>query len=236
VLLALWSPKGGSGTSVFAAACALVLARDATGARLADLAGDQPAIFGFAADPETGLAEWLGAGPEAPVDALERLAHPAAPGVVLLPRGDASRPLAPLPAAEAGAALAVALRDGPVPTVVDAGDATAPAHRALVEIADVSIIVVRGCYLALRRAVHSPLLQRAAGAVLMEEQGRSLGTAELRDVLDVPVLGRIPVKPPVARAVDAGVLAARLPELLARPTVRVLSRLGLLSEHRGQAA
>jgi hypothetical protein len=236
VLLALWSPKGGSGTSVFAAACALVLARDAAGARLADLAGDQPAIFGLAADPETGLAEWLAAGPEAPVEALERLAHPAAPGVVLLPRGEAARPLSPVPAAEAGAALAVALRDGPVPTIVDAGDGVAAAPRALVEIADVSIVVVRGCYLALRRAVHSPLLSRAAGAVLIEEQGRSLGTAELRDVLDVPVLARVPVKAPISRAVDAGVLAARLPDLLARPAARLLSRLGVLSEHRGEAA
>jgi MinD superfamily P-loop ATPase len=47
VLLALWSPKGGSGTSVLAAACALVLGRRG-GARLADLDGDQPALFGLA--------------------------------------------------------------------------------------------------------------------------------------------------------------------------------------------
>jgi Flp pilus assembly CpaE family ATPase len=40
MLLALWSPKGGSGTSVLAAACALVLARHGAGARLADLGGD----------------------------------------------------------------------------------------------------------------------------------------------------------------------------------------------------
>src|SRR6516164_8423946 len=49
MLLALWSPKGGSGTSVLAAAAALVLARGpAGGCQLADLDGDQPAIFGFA--------------------------------------------------------------------------------------------------------------------------------------------------------------------------------------------
>ncbi len=59
MLLTLWSPKGGSGTSVLAAACALVLARRADGARLVDLAGDQPAIFGLPTDPGTGLADWL---------------------------------------------------------------------------------------------------------------------------------------------------------------------------------
>src|SRR6266700_6142645 len=77
VLLALWSPKGGSGTSVLAAACALVLGRRG-GARLADLDGDQPALFGLASEPPTGLVDWLGAGPEAPTDALERLTVEAA--------------------------------------------------------------------------------------------------------------------------------------------------------------
>src|SRR5262245_66504288 len=60
VLLVLWSPKGGSGTSVLAAACALVLGRRG-GARIADLDGDQPALFGLAWDrpPGTGaLLRW----------------------------------------------------------------------------------------------------------------------------------------------------------------------------------
>ena len=236
MLLALWSPKGGSGTSVLVAACALVLARDAQGARVADLAGDQPAIFGLAADPETGLVDWLGAGPEAPADALERLSVTAAPGVTLVPRGSRDRPLAPVAAAESGAALAVALRDGPVPTIADAGSAASPAARALVEVADASVVVVRGCYLTLRRAVHSPLLARAVGVALVDEPGRSLGPSEVRDVLDRPVLARIPYKAPLARSVDAGVLAARLPDPLARPATRLLTRVGVLTERRGEAA
>lgn len=231
MLLALWSPKGGVGTSVLAAACAVVLARKAEGARLADLGGDQPAIFALASEPETGLADWLVAGPEAPVEALARLTVTAAPGIALLSRGGASdRTLAPLPAAEAGAALGVALRDGPVPTIVDAGTATSPAGRALVEVADVSVLVLRGCYLGLRRAVHSPLLGRAAGVALVEEQGRSLGPAEIADVVDLPVLARVPVRASVARAVDAGVLAARLPDALARAAARLLARVDLLAD------
>lgn len=235
MLLALWSPKGGSGTSVVAAACALVLARSG-GARLADFDGDQPAIFGMSADPSPGLADWLAAGPEAPADALDRLAIPVAPEVVLLPRGDVASALTPVASAEAGAALAVLLRDGPVPTVVDAGTALAPAARAVVEVSDASVIVLRGCYLALRRAVHSPLLARSAGVVLVEEQGRSLGPNEVRDVVDRPVLARIPVRYPIARAVDAGVFSARVPDALARPVARVLARIGLSTERHGEAA
>lgn len=236
MLFALWSPKGGSGTSVLAAATALVLARRSDGARLADLDGDLPAILGLVADPPTGLADWLAAGPEAPVDALGRLAVPAAPGVALLPRGSTGRTLAEVPATEAGAALAVALRDGPVPTVVDAGRATAPAARAVVEVADASVVVVRGCYLALRRAVHSPMLARAAGVILVEEPNRSLGAPEVADVLDRPVLARVPVRPAISRAVDAGVLASRLPDALARPVARALVAVDLLTDRRGEAA
>ena len=236
MLLAFWSPKGGSGTSVLAAASALVLARRADGARLADLEGDLPAILGLAADPPTGLNDWLAAGSEAPVEALTRLSVPAAPGVTLVPRGVTDRALGGVPAAEAGAALAVALRDGPVPTVIDAGRATTPAARAVIEVADVSVAVVRGCYLALRRGVHSPLLARSAGVVLVEEPGRSLGAPEVADVLDRPVLARVPIRPAIARAVDAGVLASRLPDALARPVARLLTGLALLPDRRGEAA
>jgi cellulose biosynthesis protein BcsQ len=239
VLLALWSPKGGSGTSVFTASCAIVLARhggSAGAVRVADLDGDQPAIFGLGADPELGLLDWLRAGPEAPLEALDRLLVEVAPGIGLLPRGGGAGALAPVAAAEAGAALAVALGDGPVPTLVDCGTASDPASRAVVEVADVSVVVLRGCYLALRRTVHAPALARTAGAVLVEEQGRSLSARDVSDVLDLPVLARVPVKSTVARTIDAGVLAARLPDLLARPCGDLLQRAGALPGRRGAAA
>jgi cellulose biosynthesis protein BcsQ len=222
VLLALWSPKGGSGTSVLAAACAATLARSGP-CRLADLAGDQPAILGLGADPGTGIAEWLAAGPDAPVDALDRLAVEVAPGLHLVPPGT-RRLLAPHAAAAAGAALAAALRAGPEPCVVDAGRADDPASRMVVEVADAAVVVVRGCYLTLRRAVHVALTLQATGIAFVDEPGRALGAAEARDVLDRPVLTRVPVRPAIARAVDAGILAVRTPEPLARAAARLLER------------
>lgn len=194
MLLALWSPKGGSGTSVLAAACASVLARSG-GCRLVDLAGDQPAVLGLGTDPETGVAQWLAAGPEAPVDALARLATEVAPGLHLIAAG-APRVLAP----------------------------AAAAARMVVEVADASVIVLRGCYLSLRRAVHHPLTRRAVGVAFVDEPGRALGPNEVREVLERPVLTRVPVRGPIARAVDAGVIAVRTPEPLARAAARVLER------------
>ena len=82
------------------------------GCRLADLGGDQPAILGLGADPDTGIAEWLATGPDAPADALDRLAVEVAPGLLLIPPGT-PRLLAPPAAAEAGAALGAALRAAP---------------------------------------------------------------------------------------------------------------------------
>jgi hypothetical protein len=234
-LLTLWSPKGGSGTSVFAAACALVLARG-PGVRLVDLGGDQPAIFGLGADPGRGVADWLDAGPGAPTDALDRLAVDAAPGATLIPYGGERAALAPRPAAEAGAALAVALRDGPVPTLVDAGTAQTPEARALLEVADVTLVVVRGCYLTLRRSVRHPALGRAAGIVVVEEPGRAIGAREIADVLGRPVVARVPARDAIARAVDAGVLAHRLPDAIARPAAGALRAVGLLVHPRGAAA
>jgi hypothetical protein len=242
LLIALWSATGGSGTSVLTAACALVLARQArdaghsSGVRVADLAGDLPAVFGLGVDPEVGLADWLDAGAEAPTEALDRLLTEVASGVALLPRGRGPRTPTILPAPESGAALAVALSEGSSPVLVDCGTAREPAVRALIEVADVAVVVLRGCYLALRRAVHAPALEHTAGVVLLDEPDRSLGAKEIGEVLDLPVLARVPVTGSIARAVDAGVLTTRLPEALARAGSDVMRRVGARAGRRGEAA
>jgi MinD superfamily P-loop ATPase len=226
VLLALWSPKGGSGTSVVAAAVALVAAgRGET--RLADLGGDQPAIFGlplFPSDsgPCDGLSGWLAAGPSTPTEWLDEMTVPVVPGLDLLPRGpDVVAGLSP----EAGAALAVALRDSGV-AVLDTGSGHdhGGAVRAAIEVADMALMVIRPCYLALRRAVGDPRLARSAGAILVEDPGRALDAADVAAVLGLPVVGRIPVRAEIARAVDAGVLRDRLPNPLATAATVVLDR------------
>jgi hypothetical protein len=242
VLLALWSPKGGSGTSVVAAAMALVSAgREET--RLADLGGDQPAILGLplppsssvAAGPSEGLVGWLAAGPSTPTEWLDEMSVPVVPGLALLPRGfgiGADR----LPE-EAGAALAVGLRDGGI-AVLDAGSSRGSDHGAAfaaIEVADTALMVIRPCYLALRRAVADARLARSAGAILVEDPGRALDAADVAAVLNVPVVGRVPVRAEIARAVDAGVLRDRLPNPLATSAAIILDRLADLAGGRWAA-
>ena len=228
MLVCFWSPKGGSGTSVVAAAAALVLARE-TDARIVDLAGDQPAVLGFAHDPVPGLLDWMRAGPGAPSDALDHLAVDVAPRLTLLPAGD---PLGEPPVPEAGAALAVALDADPRPAVCDLGRLDAPALPAFAEVAGISIVVVRGCYLGLRRAVRHPAITEAMGAIVIDEHGRSLGAHDVEDVLGLPVLATIPARTSIARAVDAGVLPTRLPDSLGRPLHHALLQVGCFDDEQ----
>jgi hypothetical protein len=209
--VALWSVKGGSGVTVVAAALASVLARSSPGgAVLADLAGDAPAVLGVPDPPGPGIAEWLAAGPSVPTDGLSRLEVPVAPGISLLPVGAGS-----LDAPGRGEVLAALLGADARPVVADCGTAPTGVHLAVAAAATHSLLVLRPCYLALRRAVASSL--RPSGVVLVEEAGRALGRRDVESALGVPVRAVVAHDPRIARAVDAGLLARRLPGLLERP-------------------
>ena len=122
----------------------------------------------------------------------------------------------------------------PRTTVVDVGvlgAGRAPALHALVEVADASVIVVRGCYLALRRAVRLELTANATGAVFVDEGGRAR-RHDVANVLGVPVLATVSLRATTARAIDAGVLPTRLPDALARPVREVLRRIGGLDHEQ----
>jgi MinD-like ATPase involved in chromosome partitioning or flagellar assembly len=209
MLLACWSSKGGSGTTVVAASLALLLARrGAAGSLLVDLAGDGPAVLGLPEPDGPGLAGWLAAGAEVPADALGRLEVAAGPGLRLLPRGtghlDPSR----------GDVLAALLATDPRAVVIDCGSLPAGVALAVAAGATRSILVTRPCFLALRRALAAPL--RPSEVVLLTEPGRSLTGGDVEDCIGAPVVAEVSVDPAVARAVDAGLLSARLPRGLAR--------------------
>ena len=218
MLIACWSVKGGSGTTVVAASLALLLASSASGVLLADLAGDAPAVLGLPEPAGDGLYDWLDAAADAA--ALDRLAIDAAPGLSLIPRGrvtsfggaGSGRSQLPEPH-ERMTALAAALAARSSPCVADLGVISSQSAQ-LAASATSSLLVIRPCYLALRRAVAAPV--RPSGVVLVDEPARALGRHDVEDVLGVPVVATVAFDPAVSRAVDAGLLAARLPRQLAR--------------------
>ncbi|MCE9621759.1 MAG: hypothetical protein K8R99_05375 [Actinomycetia bacterium] len=205
-----WSAKGGSGTTVIAAALALVLSqRSAT--TVVDLAGDLPAALGIAEPAGPGVRDWM-ASPTGDAAALERLRVPVSDTLQLLPLGSA-------PATnERWADLANALAHHTV--VVDGGTGTPPAE--LLAVADHNLLVTRPCYLALRLAAASGV--QPSGIVLVGEPGRALSARDIERAVGAPVIAELHYDPAVARAVDAGLLAARLPASLAHALTRALKR------------
>lgn len=209
MLIACWSSKGGSGTTVVAASLALLLSRRSPeGALLVDLAGDAPAALGLPEPVGPGLAGWLAAGPTVPADALGRLETVAAPGLALLPRGTGTL------RADRADALAALLAGDARPVIVDCGADPSGASLTLAAGATRSVLVTRACFLSLRRALSAPL--RPSEVVLLTEPGRSLTRLDVEECLGAPVVAEVTVDPAVARAVDAGLLSARLPRGLAR--------------------
>ena len=205
-----WSAKGGSGTTVVAAALALVLSqRGAT--TVVDLAGDLPAALGIAEPAGPGVREWM-ASPTADAAALARLGVPVSETLQLLPRG--STPTT----APRWADLANAL--GHDNTVIDAGTGIPPAD--LVAAADHTLLVTRPCYLALRLAAASGV--QPSGIVLVGEPGRALTARDIERSVGAPVVAELHYDPAVARAVDAGLLAARLPATLSHALTRALRK------------
>jgi hypothetical protein len=219
MLFACWSPKGGTGTTVVSAALALILARDCGAAVLADLAGDVPAALGLAEPAGPGLAEWLAAGDAVPPDGLRRIEVSVAPGLALLAAGAAASGFGAV--SRGGEALAAALAADGRPVVVDCGRADGGAPFAVAASATRSLLVMRACYLGLRRAVAAPL--RPSGVVLIDEASRALRRHDVVDALDVPVVATIECDPAIHRAVDAGLLRGRLPRALERSLRGVLT-------------
>lgn len=210
MLFACWSVKGGSGTTVVAASLALLFSHSSpSGVLLLDSAGDAAPALGIDDGGRPGLADWL-ASDDADAAALNRLEVEVTPTLRMVPWRGGAAPAAPGHLDRLVLALAAEKR----PVVVDCGSVGGPFTWTVAGVASLSLLVMRPCYLALRRALAAPI--RPSGVVLVNEPGRSLTAEEIEDALGVPVRAEVPWNDGVARSVDAGLLAGRLPRTLAR--------------------
>ena len=212
------SSKGGSGTSTITAALALLTGSSSSAPVLClDLAGDLPAVFGTS-QSTPGLSEWLTR--ETDLDIFD-LCLDGGHGVHLLPLG--SLPLPDIGANAWNRLLAFldeATRHG-VEVIVDAGTALLPEIFTRVSSGRRTLLVIRPCYLALRRAMQSELA--ADGIVLVTGGDRVLTRADVESVLRIPVLAECPLDPDVARRVDAGLFHSRLPKTLVTSLERLMT-------------
>jgi hypothetical protein len=209
-----WAAKGGSGTTVVAAALALSSQRPSL---LVDLDGEIPAVLGLAEPDRPGVAEWLES--DASADHLAELLIDIGPRVWLLPWTSATAE--PSRHVTTGhdarwSTLAEWLHDWSqqwgCDVTIDVGTRVPP--EPLATRAARSLLITRPCYLSLRRAVRSAV--RPTGVILVDEPGRGLGPRDIEHAIGAPVDAVVSVDPSVARAVDAGLLASRLPRVMTR--------------------
>lgn len=104
--------------------------------------------------------------------------------------------------------------DGPVtfgdgPTIFDLGTTDEiPAMRDGLVLA-----VLRGPdYVGLRHLLAMSGDLQFDGVLVVWEAGRALGVSDVEAVLNLSVVATIPANPAIARSVDAGLLAARIPQ------------------------
>ncbi len=208
-----WAAKGGSGTTVVTAALGLTAPRPVL---LVDLAGDLPAAFGLDEPAGPGVHDWLAA--QADAARLADLAITVIEGVELVPAGSCrTAPDSPrwhdlAEALERWATPGGRLGGRPGTVLVDAGTGAPP--EALRSRLGRDLLVTRACYLALRRAV--ALDRRPSAVIVVEEPSRALRTVDIETAIGAPVVAKVTVDHTVARAVDAGLLASRLPRIIQR--------------------
>lgn len=215
MFIVCWSPKGGSGTSVVACALGLTIAASGREALLVDTIGDLPMALGLPPGTGDGLSDWLLAPDDVSADALSLLEMPAGERLQLLGAGNAPQGSAPHEAVDQERTVLAAelLSRSARWVVVDAGSTGAP-DRWLVHGAR-PVMVVRACYLGIQAALSQPLALGTT-VVVVEEPGRALRLSDVSAVFNGHRVIAVPWDPAVARAVDSGLLAHRMPRSLSR--------------------
>ena len=214
-MIVCWSVKGGSGTTVVASTIALMRAAESQrGALLVDLAGDVPAVLGLAESSGPGINDWFANCDHGSRMTLQSIAIQATANLQIIARG-----LKQLDAKENRnfTVLCAALKSFDLPIIVDAGCGL-PSPDLLAH-ASSSLLVTRPCYLSLRRAAQ--LSVSPTGIVLINEAGRALGKHDVEAVIGAPVVAEIDFDSAIARAVDAGLLASRIPTIMSKQLAAV---------------
>jgi hypothetical protein len=222
MVMLCWAAKGGSGTTVVTATLALESERPAL---LVDLAGEIPAVLGMSTAGRPGVADWLDA--DGGTNQLGDLLVEIDDTTALLPHREAAE-AAPRPSPAGADSLDQrwielcswfddweTAHDGDV--WIDGGTGSPP--LALAAAVEHRWLVTRACYLSLRRAAACAV--RPTGVLLVDEVGRALRPRDIERSVGAPIVGRLPIDPKVARAVDAGLLISRPPLTIRRSLRRV---------------
>lgn len=197
----IYSHKGGQGVTTIAAATAALINNRHHHTLLIDTGHDLAAVLGQREPTGPGLTDYLADTTITLTDITTSISE----GLDLIHSGNGPRQFD-----TSTYVLTTGGLDHYDHVIIDA----APDAHPWVRHANVSVMVTRPCYLALRHA--NGHARRPDHVVVVNEPGRTLNFADIAAVTGRPVTAATCYDPIIARAIDAGILASRLPRSLAR--------------------
>lgn len=211
MVVAVWSPKGGVGKTVLAAALAFRLRALGHPALLVDLDPQKADVATLLQCPARPcLLEWPALTPDLPPEALVQhgeISVLPGPGR-LVEEGAVNRDLVER--------LLPALARRPGAVVMDVGSPLRDSALVALERAEVVLLVVTPDLLSIRSAYNFALdmhlvgMDRERFSVVLNRTGRGLTRQEIAELLPFPLAGEVPSVPALAQAINLGTAAQYL--------------------------
>ena len=222
MLITVFSPKGGSGTSTCAAllakSCSMILAKQTV---LIDAAnGDIETIVGFNSESKYGFIQWLeSATPTS--HSLEKISNFIEDNFSYVSYSSIKENCYIDKCVQSDGnnkfkiqEIISTLSTSESNYIIDIGTNINELNNALIESSDFVFMVLRGCYITLSRATKHPYLEQSDVAIYIAESGRSITAKQMGTVLKLKCIIEIEARRDFAKVIDAGVLLFRTPKYM----------------------
>lgn len=231
VLISVFSPKGGVGTTVASVLIGQACSRYSSTFIVDACRGDVDNVVGMQSDAKYCFDDWM-CSPEPSSTSLCSIAVTVIENLnVVVGRTHSENEMnEQFPRAfqreisyEKRRCIVNALVQMEGHCVVDLGTELSALNVEIAQASDVVVMVLRECYLALARAIEHPLVHHVDACVIVQENGRSISVDQIVDTLSLTTVIEVDARRDFARCIDAGVLIHRTPARLMTPISNFVS-------------
>ena len=96
--------------------------------------------------------------------------------------------------------------------VIDVGTKSDEIAKAFIEASDLVFMVIRGCYIGLSRAMAHPFRKNIDVVLVIEESGRTITSKQITSALKLNCVIEVEARRDYAKSIDAGVMLFRTPK------------------------
>lgn len=96
--------------------------------------------------------------------------------------------------------------------VIDVGTKSDEIAKAFIEASDLVFMVIRGCYVGLSRAMAHPFRKNIDVVLVIEESGRTITSKQITSALKLNCVIEVEARRDYAKSIDAGVMLFRTPK------------------------